>query len=156
MSNYTATIRWHNSEGSTFLNNRYSRGHIWEFDGGITVPASSSPQVVPLPMSVESAIDPEEAFIASVSSCHMLWFLSLAAKRGYIIETYIDQARGTMSKTAEGKLAITVITLFPEAIFSGEKMPTRSEIENLHHAAHESCFIANSVKTEIRCEPQFK
>ena len=147
-----ATVVW-NRDAAVFTDNRYSRGHRWLFDGGVEVPASSSPHVVPVPMSVEAAVDPEEAFVASLSSCHMLWFLFIAAKRKFLVESYRDEAVGIMDKDAEGKTAITRVTLRPEVNFGGDKQPTASEITALHHQAHEQCFIANSVKTEVRCEP---
>lgn len=153
MSHYTTRVHW-NRAGATFSDNRYSRGHTWEFDGGTVVAASSSPQVVPLPMSVEAAVDPEEAFVASLSSCHLLWFLSLAAKRGYVVDDYEDAAEGVMEKNAEGKVAITRVTLRPLAVFRGERIPDRAALEALHHAAHEQCFIANSVRSEVRIEPR--
>ena len=153
MAEHTAEIRWERGEQS-FLDNRYSRAHRWVFDGGLEVPASSSPHVVPLPWSDASAVDPEEAFVASLSSCHMLWFLSLAAKRGFQVDRYVDQAMGVMAKNAEGRLAVTRVTLRPEAVFSGDRIPTEDELHTLHHAAHDACFIANSVKTEVLCEPR--
>lgn len=152
MSTYTATIEWNNG-GSPFIDNKYSRRHQWIFDGGITVPASSSPHVVPVPMSDAAAVDPEEAFVASLSSCHMLWFLSIAAKRGFVVESYRDEAVGVMSKNSDKKLAMTLVTLHPEVKFSSAAAPTDDVLNELHHAAHESCFIATSVKTEVRCEP---
>ena len=154
MHTYTAQIAWQR-HGAQFTDNRYSRAHEWRFDGGVTVPASSSAHVVPLPWSVEDAVDPEEAFVASLSSCHMLWFLSLAARERYRVDRYVDDAEGIMEKNAEGRLAITRVTLRPRVQFSGEKLPDRADIERLHHRAHEECFIANSVKTEVRCEPLF-
>jgi organic hydroperoxide reductase OsmC/OhrA len=153
MSEYTATLRWRNDAGLDFSKGRYSRVHSWEFDGGITVPASSSPQVVRVPMSSEEAVDPEEAFVASIASCHMLSFLWVAAKRGFVVESYEDEARGTMSKNAEGKLAITSVDLNPRTRFSGEKLPDSKGLDEMHHEAHELCFIASSVKSEIRCHP---
>lgn len=153
MSTYTAEIRWSRGE-QKFTDNRYSRAHTWQFDGGVVVPASSSPSVVPLPMSNTAAVDPEEAFIASLSSCHMLWFLSLAAKQGYTVDSYIDNATGLMAKNSDGKLAIIKVTLRPLAIFSGQKSPDRAVLGMLHHAAHEECFIARSVLSEIAIEPR--
>ena len=153
MSTYSVTIQWQNENGEEFLKNRYSRAHIWAFDGGIEITASSSPHVVPLPMSIEHAVDPEEAFVASIASCHMLWFLSIAAKAGFVVESYTDEAVGTMQNDASGKLAITSVTLSPQTKFSGSRQPAASDLEALHHEAHESCFIANSVKTEIQCHP---
>ncbi|RTR33677.1 OsmC family protein [Shewanella atlantica] len=152
MSEYTAVIRWTRSEDEIFSDNQYSRGHTWEFDGGVTVPASSSPHVVPLPYSVEANVDPEEAFIAALSSCHMLVFLSIAAKRKYIIESYVDNAIGLMEKDADGKTSVTKVRLRPHIIFSGERQPTMEQLEKMHHMSHENCFIANSVKTEVLTE----
>lgn len=153
MSTYTAEIRWSRGE-QKFTDNRYSRAHSWHFDGGAVVPASSSPAVVPLPMSDAAAIDPEEAFVASLSSCHMLWFLSLAAKRGYTVDSYSDAASGVMEKNAAGKLAMTVVTLRPLVTFSGAKLPDRVVLDALHHAAHEECFIAASIRSEIVIAPR--
>lgn len=152
MSTYTAEIRWAR-DGQKFTDNRYSRGHTWKFDGGVEVPASSSPAVVPRPMSLDAAVDPEEAFVASLASCHMLWFLSIAAKRGHIVETYTDAARGVMEKNAAGKLAMTRVTLRPHVTFSGPAAPDRAALDALHHAAHAECFIANSVRSEVVIEP---
>lgn len=152
MSTYTAVITWRR-EGATFTDNRYSRAHVWRFDGGIEVPASSSPQVVPIPMSVAAAVDPEEAFVASLSSCHMLWFLSIAAKRGYSVETYRDEAVGVMAKDPSGRMAMTLVTLRPAVEFGGDLRPTADDLLVLHREAHEQCYIANSVRTEVRCEP---
>lgn len=155
MSSYTAEILWARN-GEDFLGKRYSRKHLLRFDGGLEVPGSSSPSVVPLPMSDAHALDPEEAFVASLSSCHMLWFLSIAADRKFCVDRYLDLASGVMARNGEGKLAMTVVTLRPEVTFSGGHVPTRAELDRLHHEAHESCFIANSVKTEVRCEPVHK
>ena len=154
MARYSAEISW-NRNGQDFLGNRYSRRHLLRFDGGAEVAGSSSPHVVPLPYSDASAVDPEEAFVASLASCHMLWFLSIAARRKFCIDAYTDNADGVMEKNAQGKLAMTVVTLRPSITFSGDKLPTKAQIEELHHQAHEECFIANSVKTEVRCEPVF-
>jgi len=151
MSEYHAVVTW-DRKGAAFTDNRYSRAHVWQFDGGVEVPASSSPHVVPVPMSNAAAVDPEEAFVAALSSCRMLWFLSIAAKRGLVVDHYVDDAVGVMAKNAEGKLAMTVVTLRPQARFAGERIPTAGDIEAMHHEAHEKCFIANSVKTEVRCE----
>jgi organic hydroperoxide reductase OsmC/OhrA len=152
MSRYLAVIEW-SREGARFTDNRYSRAHRWRFDGGVEVPASASPQVVPLPMSAAAAVDPEEAFVASLSSCHMLFFLSLAAKRGFVVDDYRDEAVGVMSGDAGGRLAMTRVTLHPAVRYGGEKQPSRAEEDALHHAAHEECFIARSVRTEVACEP---
>lgn len=153
MSTYTAEIHWSRGE-QKFADNRYSRAHTWQFDGGAVVSASSSPQVVPLPMSDAAAVDPEEAFVASLSSCHLLWFLSIAAKRGYVVDSYIDAAEGVMAKNAAGKLAITKVTLRPLVTFSGAAVPDRAALDALHHAAHAECFIAHSVRSEVVIEPR--
>ena len=154
MAQYVAEILWLRGE-QNFLDNRYSRRHLLRFDGGVEVPGSSSPHVVPVPMSDAAAVDPEEAFVASLSSCHMLFFLSIAAKRRFCVDRYFDAATGVMEKNADGKMAVSVVTLHPETTFSGEQLPTREQIERMHHEAHEACFIANSVKSEVRCEPVF-
>ncbi len=152
MSEYGAVIRWKKAEDEAFSDNQYSRGHTWEFDGGITVPASSSPHVVPLPFSVEANIDPEEAFIAALSSCHMLTFLGIAAKQKYVIDSYVDDAIGVLEEDESGRSSVTKVTLRPDIVFSGIKIPTAKQLEKLHHLAHKNCFIANSVKTEIKVE----
>jgi organic hydroperoxide reductase OsmC/OhrA len=152
MSTHTATIEW-KGDGAAFVDNRYSRAHVWRFDGGAEVRASSSPHVVPVPMSDPAGVDPEEAFVASLSSCHMLWFLSLAAKRGFAVESYLDRAVGVMAKDAGGKLAITRVTLRPAVRFAGPRTPQPAEVLELHHRAHEECFLARSVRTEVVCEP---
>ena len=152
MGHYTATIAWERG-GSDFITHGYSRAHRWRFDGGLEVPASSSPQVVPLPMSDPAGIDPEEAFVASLSSCHMLWFLDIACRAGWVVDDYRDEAVGVMAANAEGRMAMTVVTLRPTVRFGGERRPDAAELQRLHHEAHEECFIANSVKTDVRCEP---
>jgi organic hydroperoxide reductase OsmC/OhrA len=152
MSTYQAIIKWQRHEDEKFIDNKYSRGHTWEFDGGEIVHASSSPHVVPLPYSIEANIDPEEAFTASISSCHMLFFLSIAAKKRYIIESYIDKATGNMQIDNSNKMSMTDVTLKPEIIFSGDKYPNTKQLAKIHHQAHEQCFIANSVKTKIHIE----
>ena len=154
MTEHKITITWRRS-AQVFTDNRYSRAHIWAFDGGVEVPASASPQVVPLPYSDPAAVDPEEAFIAALSSCHMLWFLSIAASRGFCVDSYTDAATGTLGKDAAGRTAITRVILRPHAIFSGHPLPAQTEVADMHHEAHAQCFIANSVKTEIRCIPTF-
>ena len=154
MSTYTAGIRWNRGAAEKFTDNRYSRAHTLTFDGGAVVPASSSPSVVPLPLSDPKGVDPEEAFVASLASCHMLWFLSIAAKRGHVVDAYTDAASGVMERNAAGKLAMTKVTLRPQVAFSGPKIPDRAALAALHHAAHEECFIANSVKAEVVIEPQ--
>ena len=154
MSEYTAKLEWRRGE-QDFLGNRYSRKHTLRFDGGAELPGSSSPSVVPLPMSDASAVDPEEMFVASLSSCHMLWFLSIAAVRKFCVDSYVDNATGVMARNTEGKTAMTVVTLTPHVVFSGDLQPTVEQIHALHHKAHAECFIANSVKSEVRCEPVF-
>lgn len=151
MHTYVATIAWERGQDK-FTDNRYSRGHRWSFDGGVDVPASSSPSVVPEPMSVAAAVDPEEAFVAAISSCHMLTFLWIAGKAGFVVDRYVDQAVGVMEKNAEGRVAVTRVALRPRIDFGGERQPTSEELDRLHHRAHEDCFIANSVKTEIVIE----
>lgn len=153
MATYTAELLWQR-EGQDFLSNRYSRRHLIRFDGGVEMPGSSSPHVVPLPWSDASAVDPEEAFVAALSSCHMLWFLSIAAKRGFCVDRYEDAAEGVMARNAERRMAMTKVTLRPAVVFSGERLPSREDIDAMHHEAHDECFIANSVKTEVRCEPR--
>jgi len=152
MTQLFATIEWAR-KGEKFTDNRYSRGHTWTFDGGVTVPASSSPHVVPLPHSVAAAVDPEEAFVASLSSCHMLSFLYVAAKRGFVVDSYRDEAFGVMGKNSQGRTWITDVTLRPDVAFSGARQPSRGDLDAMHHEAHEMCFIANSVKTEVTVEP---
>jgi organic hydroperoxide reductase OsmC/OhrA len=152
MSEHVAEVVWERGD-APFLDQRYSRRHELRFDGGALWAGSSSPQVVPVPMSDPSAVDPEEAFVASISSCHMLWFLSIAAKHGFVVDHYRDRAVGLMGKDAHGRLAITRVTLRPDVRFAGTQEPDEVEVAAMHHEAHESCFIANSVKTEVRCEP---
>jgi len=152
MSTYTATITWQR-DGQPFTDRRYRRHHAWHFDGGMVVAGSSSPQVVPLPMSDAAAVDPEEAFVASLSSCHLLWFLDLACRDGWVVDDYQDAATGVLAKNAEGQLAMTEVTLRPAVRFAGARQPDAAEIHRLHHAAHAACFIANSVRSDVRCEP---
>jgi organic hydroperoxide reductase OsmC/OhrA len=152
MSEYLAEVVWARGE-QPFTDQRYSRRHLLRFDGGIEVPGSSSPHVVPVPFSDPAAIDPEEAFVASLASCHMLWFLSIAGRRGFTVDRYRDAAVGVMAKNAEGRLAMTVVTLRPEVAFSGDTLPSSADVDAMHHEAHDKCFIANSVKTEVRVEP---
>lgn len=148
MSEYSALVHWRRAEGEHFVDHQYSRGHEWVFDGGTRVPASSSPHVVRIPFSVTEAVDPEEAFVASLSSCHMLFFLSLAAKAGFVVDEYQDQAVGVLARDQGGHLSMTQVTLNPRITVSG-RVPSGQELEQLHHAAHKECFIANSVKTQV-------
>ena len=150
MTTYTATIRWSRS-GATYTDGRYSRAHEWAFDGGAVVAASSSPHVVPLPMSDAAGVDPEEAFVASLSSCHMLFFLDFARRAGFVADSYVDEAEGVMEKGADGRMWMSRVTLRPRAEWSGEA-PDAAALADLHHKAHDACFIANSVKTEVRVE----
>ncbi len=147
MSTYTANVIW-NRENQIFIDNKYSRAHKWVFDGGCEIPASPSPHIVPLPYSVEENIDPEEAFVASLSSCHMLFFLGIAAKKKLLVDSYNDSAVGYLEEDSEGKLAMTRVILEPKIIYSG-KQPSDKMIEKIHHLSHQQCFIANSVKTVI-------
>src|SRR4029450_6466247 len=152
MGSYTADLEWER-KGDDFLGNRYRRRHRIKFDGGVEVPGSPSPQVVPVPQSDSSAVDPEEMFVASIASCHMLWFLSIAAARRYRVDRYTDHAVGLMGRNAAGKEYVAQVKLHPAGVFAGDRVPTPVELAALPHRAHEECFIANSVLTEIRCEP---
>ena len=151
MSRHTATIRWKNT-GPNFLSRRYSREHTLHFDGGAIVPGSPSPQIVPAPWSNVANVDPEETFVVSVSSCHMLWFLHVACDAGFLAESYDDEAEGVMTQNERGVLWISQITLRLRIIWGGTKQPTADEIARLHHLAHEQWFIANSIKTEVKVE----
>jgi organic hydroperoxide reductase OsmC/OhrA len=152
MSQYAAKVTWQRGD-QPFGDGKYSRAHRWRFDGGVEVPASSSPHVLKPPLSDESAVDPEEAFVASLSSCHMLFFLSFACRAGFVVDSYEDNAEGILAKDSEGRMAMTVVTLRPKIAFSGGKVPAEEQLHELHHKSHEACFIANSVKTEVRVEP---
>jgi organic hydroperoxide reductase OsmC/OhrA len=147
----TATVSWQRN-GAVFTDNLYSRVHRWKFDGGIEVVASASPHVVRLPLSSAEAVDPEEAFVASLASCHMLSFLYIAAKNGFVVESYEDEATGVMARNDAGKIAITEVTLHPRVKFGGASRPSSAQHESMQHDAHEQCFIASSVKTVVRCE----
>lgn len=152
MTHFNSEVFWERGD-QDFLAGRYSRAHRLRFDGGLDIAGSSSPHVVPSPWSDPAALDPEEAFVASISSCHMLWFLSLAAKQQLSVDSYHDSAEGKMSKNAKGKMVIGRVTLRPSVVFSGLSQPDADTIAQLHHRAHQECFIANSVLTEIVCEP---
>jgi len=153
MATYRATVDWKLDDGEDFATGRYSRAHTIGFDEGLTVPGSASPHVVRAPFSVEAAVDPEEAFVASISTCHMLWFLHVARDAGLIVESYRDEAQGMMARNADGKLAMTKVTLKPYIVFKGNQ-PTAEQLDHLHHRAHDECYIANSVRTEVVVEPQ--
>jgi len=148
MSEHKASVRWQRS-GPDFVKGKYSREHTWSFDGGVTIPASSAPSSVPLPYSNPAHVDPEEALVASVSSCHMLTYLFLASRKGFQVDSYEDEAVGTMSKNEQGVPWVSTIQLNPKIGYSGEKQPSPDEEEQLHHAAHEECFISNSIKSQV-------
>lgn len=156
MSEYFSTLTWQRDtqkvSDNAFLAGEYSRGHLWTFDGGAKIKASSSPHIVPLPYSIEENVDPEEAFIASLSSCHMLFFLSIAVKHSLVVKEYVDNAVGVMEKNSEGKMAMTKVTLRPKVIFSTTKQINLTQLEKMHHQAHELCFIANSITAEVVTE----
>ncbi len=155
MAQHSSTILWQRNDAA-FTDHRYSRRHTWHFDGGAVVPGSSSPHVVPLPYSDAAAVDPEEAFVASLSSCHLLWFLDIAARAGWVVDSYRDEASGTLARNAEGQLAMTQVVLRPVVQFAPDRQPTTEAFQALHHQAHAACFIANSVKTEVLCEPSIQ
>jgi organic hydroperoxide reductase OsmC/OhrA len=148
MSQHKATIRWRSDEGD-FVRGKYSREHTWSFDGGVTIPASPSPSVVRPPYSNPEAVDPEEAFVAAISSCHMLTFLYLASQRGYDVGAYDDEAVGEMTKNEHGVPWVSAVVLSPRIEYRGVRAPTESEERELHEQAHHGCFISNSVKTRI-------
>ncbi len=144
---YTATVRWERGGGS-FADNRYSREHVWLFDGGTQVPASPAAANVPPGCARDDAVDPEEAFVAAISSCHMLFFLAFAGKRGFVPDSYEDNALGVMTKNERGKLFVSKVTLNPAVTFAG-RTPGAGDLDAIHHHAHEECFVANSVRSEV-------
>lgn len=148
MSEHRATIAWKRN-GPSFLKGQYSREHTWSFDGGVTVPASPSPAAVPAPWANPAHVDPEEAFVASIASCHMLTFLWVASRQGFEVDSYDDAAVGVMTKNEQRVPWVSAVTLNPRIVYGGDKRPSREEEAKLHHLAHEQCFIANSVKTAI-------
>ena len=148
MSTYTATIRWSREGGADFAKGQYSRAHEWAFDGGHVMPASASPHIVPAPWSDLAGVDPEEAFVASLSSCHMLFLLDFARRAGFVVDSYTDEAEGELGKRADGRMAMTRVTLRPRIGWGGQA-PDAAALADLHHKAHEACFIANSVTTEV-------
>ena len=148
MSTYTATIRWNRNGAEGFAKGQYSRAHEWAFDGGHVMKASASPHIVPAPWSDAAGVDPEEAFVASLSSCHMLFFLDFARRAGLVVDSYVDEAEGELGKLADGRRAMTKITLRPRIEWAGEGADAAA-LANLHHKAHAACFIANSVTTEV-------
>ena len=153
MATHNATIRWFASPGEDFAKGQYSRAHSWNFDGLTNVSASASPHVVPMPWANPDAVDPEEAFVASAASCHMLFFLDFARRAGLIVTGYDDEAEGTMGNNDAGRVAVTRVILRPRVEFSGSKLPTSADLNAMHHEAHTKCFIAASVTTEILIEP---
>ena len=153
MSKHYATIRWFASPGENFGKGQYSRGHSWNFDGLTNVAASASPHIVLMPWANPDAVDPEEAFVASAASCHMLFFLDFARRAGLIVTSYDDEAEGLMEKGADGKTRITRIILRPKIVYGGDE-PDKSLVDEIHHKAHEACFIANSITSEIAIEPR--
>ncbi len=148
MAEHKAIISWERTSPD-FLKGKYSREHTWTFDGGLTVAASASPSVVPLPYSNPANVDPEEAFVAAISSCHMLTYLFLAGRQGFQVDSYRDEAVGVVTKNEQGAQWVSAVTLNPKIVYSGEKLPGSVDVERLHHLAHEQCFIANSVKTRV-------
>lgn len=153
MSAYTATVRWSRKGPGDFTKGQYSRSHEWLFDGGMIVPASPSPHIVPAPWSDSNGVDPEEAFVASLSSCHMLFFVDFARRAGFIVDEYVDDAQGVLEKGEDGKLAMTRVILNPLVTW-GCDAPGEATILDLHHRAHDACFIANSVTTKVLVEPR--
>jgi organic hydroperoxide reductase OsmC/OhrA len=151
MATHGCTVEWSRGEAA-FSDRKYSRAHSWRFDGGAVVPASSSPHSVPLPCSDAAAVDPEEALVAAVSSCHMLWFLSLAAEAGYVVDSYRDAAEAVLGPIGFGRRGITDVVLKPHVRFSGARRPDQAAVDALHHVAHERCDIANSLRSAVRVE----
>lgn len=151
MSEHLATVEWSRGD-QDFTGNRYSRAHDWRFDGGAVVRGSSAPSGVPEPMSDPAAVDPEEALVAALSSCHMLFFLAFAARGGLVVESYRDEAVGVLGRDDRGKTSITTITLRPTVVFSGASVPDAAAVDALHHRAHEACYIANSIRAAVTIE----
>ncbi len=152
MAEYKAQVHWERS-GPDFAKGKYSREHTWAFDGGVKVPASPAPSSVPAPWSNPACVDPEEAYVAALSSCHMLTFLFLASKEGWVVDSYHDDALGVMTKNEKGIPWVSAVTLHPRIIYGGPKTPTAEDEHRLHHLAHEQCYIANSVKTDLQVHP---
>lgn len=145
---HRAIIHWE-QPAQDFLKGQYSREHTWTFDGGAVIQASPAPSIVPAPWSNPAFIDPEEAFVASLSSCHMLVFLYIASRQGFQVASYHDEATGLMGKNERGAMWVSKVTLHPAIAYAGEKRPSAEEEAKLHHLSHEQCFIANSVITEV-------
>jgi organic hydroperoxide reductase OsmC/OhrA len=152
MSEYRVDLEWQRGE-EDFLGKRYSRRHTLRFDGGVEIPASSSATIVPAPLSDPAAVDPEEAFVASLASCHLLTFLAIAAERGFRVDRYRDAPIGTLARNEFGRYVMSQVVLRPEVMFGGDARPTAEQILAVHEAAHKDCYIANSVTTDVRCEP---
>ena len=146
---YTAITTWTKAAAENFVDGKYSRVHQWNFDGGMNLNASASPHVVPVPMSDPAFIDPEEAFIASLSSCHLLFFLFYCSRQKYVVTHYEDRAEGLMGKGEDGKEQMLNVTLHPVVQFENDKAPSNEALSHLHELAHDSCYIANSVKTKV-------
>jgi len=153
MSEHLATVEWSRGE-QDFTGNRYSRVHDWRFDGGAVVRGSSAPSSVPEPLSDAAAVDPEEALVAALGSCHMLFFLAFAAKGGFTVDAYRDEAVGVLGRDERGKTSITSVALRPAVVFSGDNRPDAAAIDALHHRAHEACYIANSIRADVTIEPR--
>jgi len=151
MGSYTATIRWKRGSDGDFAKGQYSRAHEWAFDGGAVVAASPSPHIVPAPWSDAAGVDPEEAFVASLASCHMLFFVDFARRAGLLVDAYVDEAEGELGKRSDGRMAMTRVTLHPRVTWGGTP-PDAAAIADLHHRAHDACFIANSVTSEVRVD----
>jgi organic hydroperoxide reductase OsmC/OhrA len=154
VSHYSAAVSWDRGD-APFVDKRYSRAHVWNFDGGAVVRASSSPEAVPVPYSDPSGVDPEEAFVAALASCHMLWFLSIAAKSGFCVQAYRDNAVGTLAANSRGKLCMTAVDLRPHAVFTSAKVPSPETVRDMHEEAHQQCYLANSVTTRLTTTPTF-
>ncbi|WP_144098000.1 OsmC family protein [Croceicoccus sediminis] len=155
MGEYTAKVRWQIGEGEVFTTNRYNRRHEWHFDGGAVVAGCAAPGYLPPELIDESAVDPEEALLASAASCHMLYFLAYAAKAGFSIDRYEDNPVGRVEKNEAGDPWVATIAMRPCATFVGDNRPSADQIDDLHHRAHKSCIIANSLKSEMTIEPVF-
>ena len=154
VSHHSAEVSWDRGD-APFVDKRYSRAHVWKFDGGAVVRASSSPEAVPVPYSDPSGVDPEEAFVAALASCHMLWFLSIAAKKGFCVQAYRDNAVGTLAPNSGGKLCMTAVNLRPHSVFTSANVPSPEAVREMHEEAHQQCYLANSVTTRLTTTPTF-
>jgi organic hydroperoxide reductase OsmC/OhrA len=149
MATYTAKVSWARKPGEPFSDGKFSRAHVWAFDGGAQVPASASPHVVRPPLSDPAGVDPEEALVASLSSCHMLFFLEFARQKGFVVDSYSDDGEGSVGKGADGRTRMLKITLKPKIAFGGDKRPSAADVDAIHHRAHEFCYIANTLNCEF-------